>query len=428
MSGRAIVTLDLSAPGARARVTAARVGVPRVEFDLTLRAAVRAEGGRIVTLLGAEAADALEDERTLVFDDLGAAFPHIENAGVLRHLIRALWEWVERELVSRAGEGLAGRADAHVVVPNGYPPALLESFREACAGARHVTLSGFAHETAALLVGLLRSESFARAGREGNLRPPATVCLFAARGESEIDVACFDYLSEESGESRALVRDHFRTSGDELLTRLRSCDWLGSFSAILLLEDTELGERARARLSETFDAIGMGVAETRLRTDEVRRLKAAGVGQISRAGTAGRGGVAAAHDSEAAWECSIEAAFNLGVRVDQESFYPVFSKHDYAAARDYPWVAFQSFELRGRPGGEVRLGLYCGFSDRVSDATPLGHVSLGGRHLAALAGGTPSALAAIRLDAPGSGEFALYLLPGDELVGSFPFTLPALVA
>lgn len=426
MPGGSIVIIDLTGEAARASVFTPHGVAPVAQFDFPARAAVRMGAGAPEIICGPAALEVVEDADTLVFEDLFKGFAQIRDADVQASLARGLWEALEHELVERGALTVTGRALGYIIPPRSYTHELIETIRAACADTQRLRLAGFCHETAALATGLLRSEEFARACDEADITAPSVVCLLVTRDDALVEVACFDYLSDEGGRARVRVQDHFRAPLAALTERLKACDWLGSFSAIVSLEGARLAPRERVRLDEVIDAIALGVPLGRVESAGPEELKTQGAAFVARTAVGAKTDVRDAGD--AGDEYTIEAAYHLGVRVNQSSLHPVLTRDEYADATSYPHVGQQAFALHGQPGNELHVSLYCGHSEAVSEGTFLGSVILDRRHIAALDGRGASALAVVKLDSPAVGDFALILQPGGEVAGQFNFTLPALVA
>lgn len=419
MRGGRLIVVDWTRGAALAGVFAEGAGGWRLESELCVpsRLAVRRgaeEGVRVLACT--EAADAREDADTLVFEQPAQDLSRIEDAELQTLLASGFWRALERELVARGALREGARAAAgYVVVPHHFPLPLLENFRAACAGEDRLKLVGFVHEAAALVLGLLRSES--SRPDEGAASDSATTCLVTAYDEQTVDVACFDQERTSRAVTRVLVRDFFRTTCATLSARLHDCDWLGAFTHLAVVEDPSLPEHARAALEAPLRAVADGVAYRRRQTSGATKLKLDGGAYVALC-AAGR-----APDPQ---EYDIAHACHIGVQTDQEHFRPVIHKDDWARLSEFPHVAAQAFRLRGQPASALRVNFYGGYSTRVADAVPLGHTTLGREELSRVEAAA-SLTAAVCLDAPCGGEFLLGLLPDNRVLRRQPFTLPGLV-
>jgi hypothetical protein len=387
-------------------------------LDMTPRLAVRHdEMGGLRVLAGEEASAAHEDESTLIFEQPARDLPRMEDAELQTLLLNGFWRGVAQGLVARgllrAGEQVAG----YVVPSHRFPLPLLESFRASCAGERPLKLIGIAHEAAALVLGFLRSEAFQPEESAMQSGAPITICLAVACDEQAVDVACFDYARATPTQHRILIRDFFQTTCADLSARLHDCDWLGAFSLLVIVEDPVLPASAQSAFRAPLQAIADGVAHQHQQTPVASELKLRGGAHVALCAS-GR-----APDEQ---EYDVAHACHIGVQIDQQHFQPVVSKEAWIQLTEFPYFAAQAFHLRGRPGNALRLNLYGGYSTRVSDAVPLGHAMLWQEDLARLTDAT-ALTAAIRLDAPGSGEFLLGLMPENHTLRRQPFTLPGLV-
>ncbi len=388
------------------------------ELHMPSRLVVRHEQADGLRVLGGEeATEAREDESTLIFEHPARDLPRMEEAELQTLLMVGFWRALAQGMVTRgllrAGEQAAG----YVVPPHRFPLPLLESFRASCAGERPLKLVGIAHEAAALVLGFLRSEAFRLEESAMQSTAPVTICLVVACHEQTIDVMCFDYARATPTRHCVLIRDFFQTTYAELSTRLRDCDWLGTFSQLVIVEDPMLPASTQSAFNVPLQAITDGVTLQRHQMPAASQLKLSGGAHIA---------LCAAGLAPDEQEYDVAHACHIGLQIDQQNFQPVVTKDAWAQLTEFPHLAAQAFRLRGSPGNALRLNFYSGYSTRVADAVPLGHAMLWQEDLAQLTGAT-ALTAAVRLDAPGSGEFILGLMPENRALRRQPFTLPGLV-
>jgi hypothetical protein len=188
------------------------------------------------------------------------------------------------------------------------------------------------------------------------------------------------------------------------------------FSLLVIVEDPELPASAQAALNVPLQAIAAGITPQHHQLRSASQLKLRGAAHIAFC-AAGR-----APDEQ---QYDVAHACHVGVQIDQQHFQPIITKDAWIQLTEFPYLAAQAFRLRGQPGNALRLNLYCGYSTSVADATPLGHTILWQEDLAQLGGAALTA--AIRLDAPSSGEFLLGLMPENRALRRQQFTLPGLV-
>jgi hypothetical protein len=419
-----LIIVDLTRQPARVRVTtiaAPASPTARETADLTspLRVALRAEPAGLRSFAGEEAVDVIEDDLTIRFDDLHTDLLRLEDIELQSHLISAFWSNLSERLARDGWLKPSGQAAGYVIPHALYPPALLERFRQACAVEGRLKIAGFSSEAVSLLMGFLQSEALRQGLAALDYARPHTVCLVAAYDDSEVSVACFDYSTEAEERYRILLRDYFRTTCGNLSDKLKSCDWLGEFSALISLESPSLTGLSRDALEATLDAVAVGIFKERHQTTELDWLKIKGADYIANC-SRGRARVSAQYN--------IETACHIGIQIDQGRFYPVITKDEMARTSSFPYGSAQAFKLQGHPGNEMRVNLYCGYSDRLEDATLLGYTTLEQAELSSLKSGAASAIAAVlRLDTHGGGEFTLGLMPDNRIINSIPFVLPGLL-
>src|SRR5262245_28951786 len=133
MPGERLIILDLTGAVPRA----AADGDPLDIFDIpadVLRVAIRADPESpppgLVARAGAESAEWLEDDRTLVVEKTVERAPMIEDAELQTRLLRAVWGAVRRDIEPRSR---TRRVLSFVVPPANYPVELLERWRRSSA-------------------------------------------------------------------------------------------------------------------------------------------------------------------------------------------------------------------------------------------------------------------------------------------------------
>jgi hypothetical protein len=419
MNSEQIIIVDWTRSAARVAIFAENVRGWQLQSDMNLppRLVVTQEQGQAPHVLAGEAAaKARADQNTLIFEDPARELPHLEDPELQTLLLAGFWSALEQSLVEsgqlRADKQTAG----YVVPPHRFSQPLLENFRGSCADEHPLKFSGSVHEAAALVIGFLRSEAFQL---EEDAMPddaPATICLVLAGDERAIDVVCFEYTRAAGALHRIVICDFFQTTCAELSTRLHECDWLGAFSLLVIVEDPALPASAQAAINVPLQAIAAGVTPQHHQLPNVSQLKLRGAAHLA---------ACAARRAPDRQEYDVAHACHIGVQINQQYFHPVITKDAWAQLTEHPYLAAQAFRLSGVPGNALRLNLYSGYSTRVADAIPLGHTMLWQEDLAQLGGAALTA--AIRLDAPSSGEFLLGLMPENRALRRQQFTLPGLV-
>jgi hypothetical protein len=306
------------------------------------------------------------------------------------------------------------------VIPNRrFPLTLLESFREECADDEICKLAGFAHEALALVIGFIRSNIFQEAAVEIDSSVPTTLCLVMTYDEDDIDVVCFDYYRTAPANHRILIRDFFNTTCAGLAESLRGSDWLGEPSVLFSLETPSLPENQQALLNTTLDAVSLNLWNRRCSALDAHELKIEGCAYIARC-SVGRG--------EIANQYIIETSYQIGMQINQKQFHPVLTKEELSAVKEFPQTFRRAFKLKGKAGNEMRISFYSGYVGWINDSTPLGQLRLSKNELTILSRNASAALlVSVTLDAPGSGQCRLELLPGKRLIGDLPFRLSGLV-
>ena len=376
-------------------------------------------GDGLITLACDEAMEASDDDRTIVFDDVIYDLPRIEAPDLQAHLMRACWNALYRLLAQRGLLSDRDKAVCFMIFRQAYPTPLLERWREVCAEQRQLKLAGFTHEAAALLIGFLRSEFFAQA--QAKLAPGDRVsaCLVAAGSDSEVEVIHFDYALESGTRRRLLVHEYFRVTCGDLPARITRCDWLGDLSSIFMLMNSSLDNQSHKALKIFLSALPANADNQRFQVSALPDLKLIGAIYIALC-RIGRG------DPQS--EYVIETACNIGVRINQRKIHPIIRKEDFSRITEFPYTAFRTFKLKGKPGGGFRMNFYCGQSNLIAEATSLGGLSLPQQTSETLSFDKDTVFAsAVRLDSPESGEITVGVFPEDKLVGSMPFKIPVIM-
>jgi hypothetical protein len=418
MTTQQTIVVDLT--GAMARICVVDPRAKPLELNhqqvIPYRVAIRNDEAGLRFLAGGKAANIRADERTLIFDNLASELLRIEDEELQSELALAFWSEICETLSSQGVLKSPETAKGYIIPHRSSPPDLLVRIRKGSAG-KTPSIAGFCHEGISLVMGLLLSGAFASAVRGGEGLVP--ICLFAADG-NVIDVVCFDYRLDGDGRISILLRNYFCATCDDLFSRLKQADWLDTFSVLLLLESSNLSDSVKATLNALLDGVWTDdVVKQRHVMPELPWLKARGAAYIASC-CSGRAATPEEYNLQTAW--------HIGVRLDRNSFHPLVTGKQFEEAGDFSYSALQVFKLQGRPGNEMRVQLYCGFSHRVEDSTLLGQITLSNPELASLASDSESMLAAVlKLDPHGSGEFTLGLLPSDRIVSSMAFALPGLV-
>ena len=418
MTGGRLVVVDWTRTGARVGLFSRNVRGWQLTSELNLPPRLVAQSelpDGLVLLAGAEAVAVADDANTLVFEHPTVDLTNMEDLELASLLLDGFWRSVSDALVAdgqlQAGEMIGG----YVVTPQRFSLTLLERLRAAGAEHRPLKLLGSVQEAAALVIGALRAEVFHL--EESAAQSTATVCLVAACDDQTIDIACFDYTLVTPTHHRILIRDCFQTTSGALSRRLHDCDWLGAFSLLAIVEDPSLPASVRTALDGPFQAIADSAAIQRQQSAVASRLRLLGGAHIAMC--AARHGL-----DEQVYD--LAHACHIGLQIDQQHFEPLVNKYVWTHLDELPYLAAQAFKLRGQPGNSLRLNLYSGYSTRVADAVPLANAMLWQDELAQLSGAT-ALTAAVRLDAPGSGEFLLGVMPGNRILRRQTFALPGLM-
>lgn len=420
MTTQQTIIVDLT--GDLARICVADSGVRNVEVRNQLivpcRIAVQDDEAGLRFFAGNKTANISEDDRTLMFDNLPTDLPGIEDEELQSELALSFWNEVCETLLSEGLlKGPVEAARGYIIPDHHSPPDLLERIRAACA-KETPSIAGFCHEGISLVMGFLQSSAFSTVLRNFDCSLPVPICLFAADNNA-LEVACFDYLLADDARVSILLRNYFRTTYNDVFRRLKHSDWDDRLSVLCALETPNLADSAREVLDALFYVVSTDdVVKERQLMPELPWLKARGAAHIA---CCCSGRVATPV------EYNIETAWHIGVRLDQESFHPLVTRKRFEEVKDFPHSALQTFKLQGRPGNEMRVQLYCGFSDRIEDSTLLGQLTLSQPELVSLASNESALAAVLKLDTHGSGEFTLGLLPDDRIISSMAFTLPGLV-
>lgn len=418
MTGARLIVVDWMPNAARAGVFSKTVRGWQLtsELEMPPRLVVRNETSHgLRVLAGAQAAEVVEDANTLVFEHPACDLPNIDDQELATLLVDGFWRAVSQGLVTSKSVQTSELIPGYVVTPQRFPLPLLESFRETCAKQRPLKLIGSIHEAAALVVGSLRVEAFDLG--ETAIESVVTVCLVVACDEQTIEVACFDYTQPTPTHHRILIRDCFQTTCVGLSKRLHDCDWLGAFSLLAIVEDPSLPSAARDALNTPLQAITNSATVQRRQLAAASRLRLLGGAHIA---------LCAARQAPDDQEYDVAHAYHIGVQIDQQHFKPILNKDAWEQLGESPYLAAQGFRMRGVAGSGLRLNLYSGYSTRVAEAVPLGHTMLWQEDLAQLNART-ALTAAVRLDAPGSGEFLVGVMPENRILRRHAFNVPGLV-
>jgi hypothetical protein len=419
MSQEQIIIADLTEEMTRIGITAsdvANVIIP-ANFDFPLRAAVRNTASGLLTLAGREAADVKADAQTLVFNRLNRLLPRIEDAELQSQLSGALWTAFCNAL---SGDGLidSGKRSVGYVIPHHLSTqSLLENFRMASAGESRVRMCGYVNETAALVMGFLRSLNFKL--DELDFSSMKTVFLIVAHDEQNIETVCFNYYRESASRHYIVVRDFFHTNASELYERFAEGDWLKDLSLIISVENASISEEARRGLIGGLEPLASTAEKKRYYTGGTRKLKIKGAAYIAQFCE----GRIASPD-----EYHISTAFNVGIQLDQQRFRSLLTKDEIATVETYPHQVAQPFHISGEPGAELSINLLCSYGEQVKDSILLCRMKITGEALAAVARAKdPIIISVLRFDSPGSGEIVLGLVSGNQTLERRRFVLPGLV-
>lgn len=405
------VIVDWTRKPARAGVFTRGSGGLRLKKESIIQTsiAIRCESGTLEILFGDEAEDLQEDSRTLVFQHPELALPRIEDRELQAQLIMGFWRALEQKLMRDGLLEAGSEAVGYLIVPHNFPPSILDIVRENCSGERSVKLIGIAHSAAALVLGFLRLEQVSTV--TDSLANPATTCLVVAHEESLVEVVCFDQ-SLTAARLNITIRDFFQTTSREFSARLRDCDWLGIFTRTVLIADEKLPAKSHAMIATPLSAVTDGMQPQEVLWPGSSHVKLMGGAYL--AACASR----LVNDSQ---ECSISHTLKVGVQIGKEFFHSIIPSNNRDAC-----IAAQAFKLQGRIGNTLRLSFWCGYSTRVSDATPLGNALLTRSDLNELTHSSSLGVV-VQLDSPGSGEFLVGIMPENRMVRRLPFRLPPLM-
>jgi hypothetical protein len=419
MNSEQIVVLDWTRSAARVGVFAESVRGWHLQSESNLppRLVLIQEQGESPHVLAAEAAATVRaDQNTLIFEEPARQLPSLEDPELQSLLLAGFWRALEQSLVTGGQLHADRKAAGYAILPHRFSQSLLENFRTSCGGERPLKFCGSVHEAAAFVIGFLRSEAFQLDEDAMPDDAPVTICFVLAADEQTIDVVCFDYTRANRALHRVVIRDFFQTTCSDLSTRLHECDWLGVFSLLVIVEDPALSASAQAAINVPLQAIAAGNTPQRHQLSNTSQFKLRGAAHIALC-AAGRATDEAEYD--------VAHACHVGVQINQQHFQPVINKDEWAQLTEFPHLAAQAFRLTGEPGNALRLNFYSGYSTTVVDAVPLGHTMLWQEDLAQLGGAALTA--AVRLDAPTSGEVLLGLMPENRELRRQPFTLPGLM-
>src|SRR5262245_7102889 len=128
MRNEKLVIVDLTCNPARISVTT--VGPLRIETiqapGHAWRVALRQTDDGLLTLTSDEAAEARDDERTMVFDDAISDLPRIDDLELQAHLMRACWNALYRLLAQRDLLSDLDKAVCFMTFRHDYQTPLLE--------------------------------------------------------------------------------------------------------------------------------------------------------------------------------------------------------------------------------------------------------------------------------------------------------------
>jgi hypothetical protein len=367
---------------------------------------------------GYETRDIKEGARTLIFEDVQSTIPRIKDEGLRLLLLRELLR-VAGQAISSNDRLLRASSPPSIygISPYLYSPSLLDQMRSASISTS-VRMGAFIHEGAALLVGTIQSGVFAELTAGLSFNAPTTLSLIAAYQDASVDVACFDYSVGSDVIHKISIRDFFHTTADNLRKRLKRCDWLDPSVKLVLLVSPFSNAETKEALAEALKRFSL-YAEAQREIPELASLKMMGAAHVARC--------CCSEGNEGRYELDI--LYNIGVQVEQDCFHPILGKDEMSGLRLYPHTAAQILKVKGDPGNQMRLDLYCGQSDSVADGVLLDGFTLARQDLVTNDSAAVTSLALFAtMKTPGSGEITLRLSSNDKFVERVRFTFPALVA
>ncbi|HJQ70920.1 MAG TPA: hypothetical protein VKA70_18235 [Blastocatellia bacterium] len=389
------------------------------DFAPPFRVAVRNTGGDLITLAGQECDGIVEDDQTLLFDNLGLHLPRIEDEELQQRIISAFWKSLCDALAERKLVESAGAMAAYVICPYNWPAPLLERFREACAGERRINPVGFPNEAVSLLVGRMQDVELRKLVRSLYSSTPMSLCLVVAGNDDLMDVCRFDLSLGEGDEQEIVIQDFFRAKQTNPTDKLKSRDWSGQPTTLFLLEGMRSLDGDQKKLADRLEGVFQQVEEKQCPLPHLQSLKLRGAAYIAQC--AGR-------SNRVEDRYLVQTAYNIGVRVNQARFHPIIRKSELVTATRFPFDAEQSFSLKGRPGSEMRIEAHCGYSDLVDESTPIARFTLSAEEIASVTADRKARLvASVAVVSPGSGRITLRVVPGEQTIGSKEFVLPALM-
>lgn len=369
--------------------------------------------GKISYLLGADAVGQQEDKNTIIFRNPGRELPRIEDVDLQTELLKSFWQGLHEFLIRREVLAAEQVAPVYVIPPLRFPLPLLEKLRS-CASETPLQLRGTTTAAAALVMGILGLPEFVADLNQMAGSEQTTAGCFVAREES-IEAVCFNYQSVGPSHHRIIIRDFFQTTLDELSPRLSDSDCFDSLDVLLLVEDPELSDSARDQVKTSLGQIAGATERRQRQLPTATSLKLMGGAEVAR--------FAAGRATEPS-QYELSHLCNLGVQINRSRFYPLIGKERLRSCK-FPTSSSQSFNLVGEPTGALRLNFCFGYSTRIAEAIPLGHMVLSESELTALADDSFLS-ASIRLDRHGSGEFFLGVMPENRILRQQPFMMPGL--
>lgn len=383
------------------------------ESSIGSRVVLKHEPTGLSVISGAAAMAIEQTPQTIIFEDSAVAVSRTDESELIGLLVEGFWNSLTEQL-SAQKQLTSEQLVTYVVTPQSFSPAVIESLQAAARNHPALKLQGCIQDAAALIIGVLRALPFHQYDTTSS---EVTIALLVACDEHGVDIACFDYLPASPTRQTVFIRDCFQTTCRDLAKRLHECDWLGSFSQLIIVEDPNLSAAAGAAIEWTSQAIADAEIIRREILSSASQLRMFGAAHIA---------VCASGVITDEQEYELATAWNLGLQIDQEYFHPIISKDAWSSASDSSALATQAFGLHGKPATSLRLNFCAGYSRLVTDAVALGHTVLYREELAQL--NESSVLtASVSLDGQGGGEFRVGVMPQNRLLRRHEFTLPGLI-